>query len=126
MERYDPSQAVDSEAWQVLDESVRIDLIQAYHRDNGEELPENAKKLHAVIHVIVENQLAQGVEPVPSTLAKLTRQGLDRHEAIYAIGAVLAEDIFELLQSNEASNFHQRYRKRLEKLTAKRWKKGQW
>jgi len=46
--------------------------------------------MHGVAHVIVENQIAAGdstVEPV--TLARLMREGLDRHDAIHAIGSVL-------------------------------------
>ncbi|GMQ83721.1 MAG: hypothetical protein BMS9Abin06_0460 [Gammaproteobacteria bacterium] len=126
MERYNPSQAPDPDEWQALDEFDRIELIQAFHAEADEEIPEGPEKIHAVIHVVVENQLAMGVEPIPATIAKLTRQGLDRHEAIHAVGAVLSENIFELLQSNEASWDSKRYRKRLEKLTAKRWRKGQW
>lgn len=126
MERYEPSQAPDPEEWQALDESERIELVQNYHREAGEEIPEGGEKIHAVIHVVVENQLAMGVEPVPATIAKLTRQGLDRHEAIHAVGAVLSGDIFELLNGNEESWNHGRYRRRLEKLTAKRWRKGKW
>jgi hypothetical protein len=67
-----------------------------------------------------------GVDPVPATLSKLIRQGLKRHEAIHAIGAVLSDDIFDLLQSNKETWHKNRYRKRLDKLTAKRWRKGQW
>jgi hypothetical protein len=126
MERYEPSQTPDPEEWLTLDESVRIELVREFHLEAGEEMAEDAEHLHAVIHVIVENQIAMGVESVPSTIAKLTRQGLDRHEAIHAVGAVLSEDIFDILNGNEASRNPQRYRRRLEKLTAGRWRKGKW
>ncbi len=49
---------------------------------------EGAENVHSVLHVIVENQLAMNAEPVPATIARLTRQGLSRHEAIHATGAV--------------------------------------
>ncbi len=65
-------------------------------------------------------QIALELEPVPATIAKLTRQRLDRHEALHAIGAVLSDDIVDLLKGNEESWPQQRYRRRLEKLTAKR------
>ena len=126
MERYDPLQAPDPDVWQALDESERIELVQNFHVAAEEETPEGSEKVHAAIHVVVENQLAMGVEPVPATLAKLTRQGLDRHEAIHAVGAVLSGDMFELMQGDETSWDSRRYRRRLEKLTAKRWRKGQW
>ena len=129
MERYEPLQAPDPEEWQALDESDRIELVLNYHRGHreaGEDIPEDAENIHAVIHVIVENQLVMEVEPVPATIAKLTRQGLDRHEAIHAVGAVLSGDIFELINGNEESWNQQQYRRRLERLTAKRWRKGKW
>ena len=126
MERYEPLQAPDPEEWQALDESDRIELVLNYHREAGEDIPEDAENIHAVIHVIVENQLVMEVEPVPATIAKLTRQGLDRHEAIHAVGAVLSGDIFELINGNEESWNQQQYRRRLERLTAKRWRKGKW
>jgi hypothetical protein len=43
-------------------------------------------------HVVVENQVALGeVMRVPETLERLLDEGLDRHEAVYAIGSVLME-----------------------------------
>lgn len=48
-----------------------------------------------MVHVIVENQISLKVDSVLETIEKLTRQGLDRHEAIHAVGAVLSEDIFD-------------------------------
>ena len=43
------------------------------------------EKLHAVLHVVIENQIALGDE-IP---------GLDRHEAIHCIASVLAEFIHD-------------------------------
>ena len=56
--------------------------------------------MHASIHVVVQNQLALGVDVVSSTFDRLMCQGLDRHETIHAIGAVLAENIYSLLGLN--------------------------
>ena len=122
MEYYTASRAPDSEEWLKLDESLRIDLVrESIGEDIEDDVPEDAEYLHAAIHVVVENQLAMGVDPVPPTMAKLIRQGLSRHEALHAIGTIVSEDIFDLLQSNEKSWPESRYRRRLEKLTAKRW-----
>jgi hypothetical protein len=127
VEYYNASHAPDSKEWLELDESLRIELVRnSIGEDIEDDVPEDARFLHATIHVVVENQLAMGVDPVPVTMEKLIRRGLTRHEALHAIGAVLAEDIFDLLQSNEKSWPKHRYRRRLEKLTAKRWRKGQW
>ena len=126
MKKYNSSPAPDPKEWLSLDESERIFLVEVFHEEAGEEIPENAEEMHAIIHVAVENQCAMGVDPVPKTLAKLIRQGLDRHEVIHAIGAVLSEDLFELYKGTIESWEQKRYRRRLEKLTAKRWRKGQW
>jgi len=127
MKHYKASLALDADEWLALDESIRIELVRKSIGDEIEDdVPDEGKELHAVIHVVVENQLAMGVDPVPATLSKLIRQGLKRHEAIHAIGAVLSDDIFDLLQSNKETWHKNRYRKRLDKLTAKRWRKGQW
>jgi hypothetical protein len=47
-------------------------------------------KLHAVMHVIIENQVALGDEvPAQRTLRRLMAEGLDRHQGIHAISSVL-------------------------------------
>ncbi len=97
--RYDPLTAPDAEEWHELDESERIDLIAQYHRRAKIRLPND--QVHAVIHMIVENQITLGDElPVQSTLDRLIREGLDRHEAIHAIGEVLVEHMYSLLQTD--------------------------
>ncbi len=60
-----------------------------------------------------------------SILGQAPRQGLSRHEAIHAIGAVLSEDMFDIIKNKQEHNF-KKYRRRLDKLTAKRWRKGKW
>jgi hypothetical protein len=126
MEKYDPSHTPDPNEWLELEEIDRIFLVQQYHQDSMEEVPEGAERVHAVIHVVVENQIAMGVGPVPATIARLKRQGLNRHEAIHAVGAVLSEDMFELTRGEQKTWNQKSYRRRLEKLTAKRWRKGKW
>jgi uncharacterized protein (DUF934 family) len=71
------------------------------------------------MHVIVENQFAIGQEPVPVTIERPIREGLDRREALHAVGAVLTDDIQALLSAGEATFDKQSYRNRLNKLTAK-------
>jgi len=76
------------------------------------------------MHVIVENQLAMAIAPVPATVARLVRQGLSRHDAIHAIGAVLSGGMFEIMKGNAKTWNPQHYGKRLKKPTAKRWRQG--
>ena len=126
MERYDPTINPDPDKWLALDEAEQINLVVDFHINAKEEAPEGGEMLHASFHVVVENQIAMDVEPVPETITKLIRQGLERHEAIHAVGAVICENVYDLLNVTEKSWNSKRYRSRLEKLTAKRWKKGQW
>jgi len=125
MKIYHPSQRPSPDEWLELDESLRIDLVQKSHNAAGIEFEEGAENIHSVIHVVVENQLALKVGNVPETMAKLARQGLSRHEAVHAIGAVISEDLFDMVKKNQEHDI-KKYRKRLDKLTAKRWSKGKW
>jgi len=124
MDSYDPDTPRPSADWLQTDEGERIELVSSYHRHKKIDLP-NAQ-LHAVIHVVVENQLALGEEVVSQTLARLQREGLSRHDALHAIGSVLAADLYELMQeSSEATgDARRRYLERLQKLTAKNWRAG--
>ena len=126
MDKYNPDQPVNSKNWLALDESILIELVHDFHSELDLEMADEALSLHSTIHVLVENQLAMGVELIPETIAKLTRQGLNRHEAIHAIGALISEDIFDVLNGNAEEFSQKKYRRKLEKITAKRWLKGQY
>ena len=124
MDSYDPDRSRAAADWLELDEGERIELVSSYHRRKKIRLP-NAQ-LHAVIHVIVENQLALGEQVVVETLARLQREGLSRHDALHAIGSVLATDLYELMKesSEPTGDAYRRYLERLQKLTAKSWRAG--
>ena len=126
MKKYDPFKSIDPEEWLELDEAERIELVRGFHEILEDEMPDDALSIHSSVHVIVENQLAMGVECIPETIAKLTRQGLDRHEAIHAIGAIVSEDLFDMVKGNVQEFSPKKYRRKLEKITAKRWLKGQY
>jgi hypothetical protein len=124
MDSYDPETPPHSADWLETDEGERIELVSSHHRRKRVPLP-NAQ-LHAVIHVVVENQLALGEQVVVETLARLQREGLSRHDALHAIGSVLAVDMYELMQESPAASgdAQRRYLERLQKLTAKNWRAG--
>ena len=126
MEKYQPLKCPNAQEWLELDEYERVFLVREFHEESDEPLPDDARELHASIHVVVENQIAMEHVPVPATVDRLIRQGLDRHEAIHAVGAVVSENIYDLTAGNETSWDHNKYRRRVEKLTAKRWRKGKW
>ena len=124
MKAYNPNKSPNTTEWLSIDESERITSVMEYHRLFQIELPN--QNVHATIHSIVENQLALNEEPVRKTLERLMNQGLDRHETIHAIGAVLAEFIYSGLSTSDNPLDVKKYYARLKKLTAKRWKKGKW
>ena len=123
MTHYDPEVQPDPAEWLALDEQERIQLAETHHRAARIKLP-NAK-VHAVFHAIVENQIAEGLEPVVRAMARLANEGLSRHDAIHAIGSVCAEHLFEAMKSEDqdvASTAQARYNAAVERLTAKLWR----
>jgi hypothetical protein len=120
---YDPLHDVDPKAWMALDEYTRIDSVERYHRRRKIRLP-NAK-LHATIHTIVENQVALGDQyPAKSVLARLMSEGLDRHDAIHAIGSVLSRRMYKALKHEDAgTDLNAQYLEELGRLTAESWRK---
>ena len=123
LSKYNPDQHVDSNAWLTLDESERIELVRRYHRKERIRLPDET--LHATTHVIVENQVALGdAFPVRGALFRLMEEGLDRHEAVHAIGWVLAEQLFAILnEKGDPGTLNADYLDKLRHLTAESWRK---
>jgi hypothetical protein len=108
-----------------MDEGERILLVEEHHRNARIPLPKRARRFHASMHVIVENQLASGDEPVIRALARLMREGSSRHDAIHALGSIVAEEIHGLLsQERPADAARARYYAAIERLTAATWRVG--
>jgi hypothetical protein len=127
MEPYDPLRKPDKEAWLALDEDVRILLALDYHRRARTPLPHRRRKAHAVIHVVVENQIALGDDyPVEGTVRRLMAEGLDRHEAIHAVGSVLVEHLSRLAEGAPSPDpdLDAAYRAALRDLTAEGWRRS--
>jgi len=121
MDKYDPLVAPEPAAWLALDEQERMNLVEEYHVRQRIELP-NAT-VHATIHVVVENQIAEGdASPVREKARRLMVQGLDRHDAIHAIGSVVARHLSDVISGKVAgSDPNQRYFSALRRLTAQKW-----
>jgi hypothetical protein len=117
--------APDPEEWLELDEQERIDLVRDYHRGARIRVP-NAL-VHATLHAIVENQIALGDEtPARRTAQRLMDEGLDRHEAIHAIGWVLVEFMADLVNAPEPdTDPNTPYFAALERLTVEDWRRSQ-
>src|SRR5215471_12744382 len=125
MERYIPLEAPDPEEWTSMDEMERIRLVEEYHRRACIRLPNAAA--HALFHAAVENQVALGDEtPVKRTVERLMAEGLDRHDAIHAVGSALAH-IYDLLRRGDAApqaDPNPPYYAALEQLTADEWRRS--
>jgi hypothetical protein len=121
--RYDPDEHIVSDAWLALDESERMRLVARYHRRQRIRLPNET--IHAAAHVIVENQIALGdAFPAKAVLFRLMNEGLDRHEAIHAIGSVLSETLFAVLsKDDEDGDPNAAYVEKLKSLSAESWRK---
>ena len=126
---YDALVDPDPDDWLAIDEQGRIDVIERYHRREG--IAVERATLHATMHAIVENQIAEGDQlPVRRILRRLMAEGLDRHDAIHAIAAVLAGHINDLMRTpasqtpptkQQSDELNAVYFSELEKLTAEGW-----
>lgn len=126
MEEYDAYQPPLPEEWLALDENQRVALVAKYHREQLEEVPN--ERMHAIVHVVVENQIALGLHYVVETLHRLMGEGLDRHDAVHAIGSVLVDYSYEIVNDEQSTfqDVEDEYARRLNDLTAEGWWKGQW
>ena len=121
MRNYDPSVAPDSTAWLEMDEEERVEMVREYHRRRRIKLPN--LDTHALTHAVIENQLAEGLVPASSALNRLLAEGLDRHEAVHALGSVLMEHIWNLTNKPRVDGDpHGPYLAALDKLTAASWR----
>jgi hypothetical protein len=124
MQRYDPLKAPDPQEWLALDEQERIAFAREYHRRARIRVPNETA--HATAHAVVESQIAHGDEtPARRTAARLMNEGLDRHEAVHAIGMVLFEFMFDLMNAPESpADPNAPYFAALERLTAEEWRRS--
>jgi len=123
MKNYDPILELDSKQWDLLSEDERVGVVIKFHQEAGIELPD--ENIHALLHVIVENQIVLGDEtPVEAVLQRLIDESLDRHDAVHAIAYILADHMFELLRGEDAAPGKDEYYADLEKLTAAKWQRG--
>ncbi len=119
--RYDPAVAPDPQAWLEMDERERMAAVLEHHERSGARLP--SLKGHAIVHTIVESQLAAGHASALRALARLVEGGLDRHEAVHAVGSVLSRHLFQTMQG-ETPFDTAAYDARLDELTVEGWKTG--
>ena len=102
LEPYDAGRAPDAAEWLARDEDERMIAVKAFHRGLEKHPPMPNARMHAIIHVVVENQLALG-EPreTRAAMERLCAAGLSRHEALHAVGQVVAESLAQALRGDD-------------------------
>jgi hypothetical protein len=119
---YDAERAPDPATWLSLDESERLAAIEKAHRQAAATHPAMPnRRLHALIHLVVENQIASG-EPaeVKKTLRRLMDQGLSRHAALHALGSVVSGWMFDTVKKQQPLDL-KRSLSDLDRLQAEDW-----
>ncbi len=122
MKRYDPDRTPEPSRWLELDEWERITLAEKAHRHLASEIP--SVPAHANIHVVVENQLAMGLDPVVRALHRLMGEGLSRHDAVHAIGLVVSILLLRRMKGEEQIDGLEPnawYAREVDRLTKARW-----
>lgn len=123
---YDPATGPSDPArWLELDEHDRLDAIGAAHEGAfapkavaRDEVNPNA---HNAFHMIVENQLAADDPPqARQALARLVAAGLDRHEALHAIVALVTDHLWIASRTGKAFSA-QSYTKELARIDRAWW-----
>lgn len=118
---YDASRGPDPKRWILTAEDVRLEQVLAYHKRKRIRLP-NAH-LHALMHVVVESQLAERYEPAVQALDRLTSEGLDRHEAVHAIASVVIQGVHDVMQYGRTDFDREACATALRALSAESWRK---
>jgi len=119
--RYDPAVGPDPTEWLELDDGERVVVVRQYHKRASQRA--GSLELHAIIHVTVETQLAEGHPDVKAAFERLSREGLDRHNVVHAIGSVLAGEIYGVMKSQRQHDPRE-YARKLKDLTAEAWLRG--
>ncbi|HTN54119.1 MAG TPA: DUF1841 family protein [Anaeromyxobacter sp.] len=119
---YDAESAPPAEAWLAAAEQERLRAVEAHHARLAVHARMPHPRLHAALHVVVEGQLAAGEPPeVRRALDRLVAGGLTRHEALHAIGLLVANATTAAL---EGRTFDARvYAQELDALTVEGWRR---
>jgi len=120
--KYDPERAPDPQRWLAEDDQTKHSIVERFHRRAGIRIPN--PRLHAIIHVVVENQVAMGDEtPVAEAVARLMGEGLSRHDAIHAVGSALSRHLFSAVKGETApdADLGEAYFADVRKLTKQAW-----
>ena len=116
--RYDPDKPVDAAEWLALAEMEQQLIVERYHKRARVRLP--SLRMHAVIHAAIEPQVAEGHAAACRALERMLAEGLERHDAIHALGSVMAKHMFGIMKEGQAFD-DAAYTRDLDALSAERW-----
>jgi Domain of unknown function (DUF1841) len=119
--RYDPQSAPDAVRWLATAEADRLEAVRRHHKKAGDRA--GSPEIHAAVHVAVETQLAEGHPAARAAMDRLIAEGLERHEALHAIGSIVATEMFDVVKSRRTHD-PEAYSRKLSKLTAASWLAG--
>ena len=84
------------------------------------------EKAHYVIHVILETQLAEGIQAIVDAFVRMQHEGLSRHDAIHAVGSILLRHLREMLKpGKDGKAAWLEYVMDVERLHASQWLDGE-
>jgi hypothetical protein len=116
---YDPDKPVDAAEWLALDEGEQQLVVERYHKRARIRLP--SRRVHAIIHAAIETQVAQGHAAASRALERMLADGLDRHDAVHAVGSVMAKHMFDIMKHGQSFD-EKAYATDLDALSAERWR----
>jgi hypothetical protein len=104
--------------------TLRDKIVEEHAKFPHPHLDRDALKAHLIIHEMVEGQLAQGDPPeVSEVLHRLLAGGLSRHEAIHAIGTIVAREAYKMMKEGRDLD-RVSYLRELETLSVESYKKS--
>jgi hypothetical protein len=116
---YDPDKPVDAAEWLALDEGEQQLVVERYHKRARIRLP--SRRVHAIIHAAIETQVAEGHAAASRALERMLAEGLDRHDAVHAVGSVMAKHMFDIMKHGQSFD-EKAYATDLDALSAERWR----
>ncbi len=121
---YDADRAPDPAAWSAAPQRDRVAAVEVHHHAlSGPHPAVRQARVHAAIHVVVEDQLASGAPPeARRAMDRLVGGGLTRHEAIHAIASVVAATAQGALAGTRFDPGA--YARALDALTAEAWRQA--
>jgi len=116
---YDADRPPNGAAWLALRDAEKLRLVVSFHAANRQ--ASGRHKSHAAMHVALEDRVARGDGPVVRALARLQQQGKARHDALHAVGEVMARHLPRLdatPDGADAGAWQRRLNEALEQMSA--------